>query len=135
NFFGKKIYFRGIIEFSNVCAKDCGYCGIRKHMPAEHVRRYTMTKEEILAGANFAYENGYGSLMLQSGELPNEKRLAFLADVVREIKRVTIARDEEKQQRNKHAQTTTTTPNEVAKIANEMNEENPAQMSVAGGYC
>ena len=28
--FGKKIYFRGIIEFSNFCKCDCYYCGIRK---------------------------------------------------------------------------------------------------------
>ena len=31
-FFGNEIYYRGIVEFSNVCQNDCGYCGIRKHM-------------------------------------------------------------------------------------------------------
>jgi hypothetical protein len=35
-FFGDKIYYRGIVEFSNVCANDCGYCGIRKHQPGIH---------------------------------------------------------------------------------------------------
>ena len=29
-FFGDEVYLRGIVEFSNVCANDCGYCGIRK---------------------------------------------------------------------------------------------------------
>ena len=29
-FFGEEVYLRGIVEFSNVCANDCGYCGIRK---------------------------------------------------------------------------------------------------------
>ena len=29
-FIGKKVWFRGLIEFSNVCGKDCLYCGIRK---------------------------------------------------------------------------------------------------------
>lgn len=24
--------FKGIVEFSNVCSKDCYYCGIRKHV-------------------------------------------------------------------------------------------------------
>lgn len=28
-YFGKDVCFRGIIEFSNVCQLDCGYCGIR----------------------------------------------------------------------------------------------------------
>ena len=107
HYFGKHIYFRGIVEFSNVCAKDCGYCGIRKHMPAGTVNRYTMSKEEIIDSAMFAYDNEYGSLMLQSGELPNDKRLAFLVDLVGEIKKVTIARDEEKRAQllqNKDAQ-------------------------------
>lgn len=27
---GEKVYLRGLIEFSNICAKDCLYCGIRK---------------------------------------------------------------------------------------------------------
>jgi len=27
---GNKVFFRGLIEFSNVCSKDCYYCGIRK---------------------------------------------------------------------------------------------------------
>ena len=29
-FFGDEVFLRGIVEFSNVCANDCGYCGIRK---------------------------------------------------------------------------------------------------------
>jgi biotin synthase len=28
-YIGKKVWFRGLIEFSNVCGKDCLYCGIR----------------------------------------------------------------------------------------------------------
>ena len=27
--FGKKVYFRGIIEFTNICKNNCYYCGIR----------------------------------------------------------------------------------------------------------
>lgn len=30
--FGTRVYARAIVEFSNVCTKDCLYCGIRKHM-------------------------------------------------------------------------------------------------------
>ena len=26
---GSAVYYRGIIEFSNICARDCYYCGIR----------------------------------------------------------------------------------------------------------
>jgi len=26
---GRKVYFRGLIEYSNYCSKNCLYCGIR----------------------------------------------------------------------------------------------------------
>lgn len=63
---GTTVYFRGIIEFSNVCAKDCFYCGIRKSNP--HVERYQMTQDEIVNAAIWAHQRGYGSIVLQSGE-------------------------------------------------------------------
>jgi len=65
-----KVYFRGLIEFSNHCSKNCFYCGIRKSNP--HVKRYNLTDEEILEAARFAWSNRYGSLVLQSGELEGE---------------------------------------------------------------
>lgn len=27
---GRVVYYRGLVEFSNYCIKDCKYCGIRK---------------------------------------------------------------------------------------------------------
>ncbi len=27
---GNKVFYRGLIEFSNICSKNCLYCGIRK---------------------------------------------------------------------------------------------------------
>ncbi|BBE19027.1 [FeFe]-hydrogenase maturation protein HydE [Aquipluma nitroreducens] len=64
---GNKVYFRGLVEFSNICAKDCLYCGIRKSN--EKVIRYEATDEEILETCRFAWENRFGSVVLQSGEL------------------------------------------------------------------
>lgn len=66
-YIGNKVWFRGLIEFSNVCGKDCLYCGIRKGN--KNLRRYNLSDEEILAAAAFAHENRYGSIALQSGEL------------------------------------------------------------------
>ena len=43
---GKKVFFRGLVEFSNVCSKDCLYCGIRKSN--EKVIRYNASDDEIL---------------------------------------------------------------------------------------
>jgi len=64
---GNKVFFRGLVEFSNICSKDCLYCGIRKSN--EQVVRYEASDEEILAACRFAWENRFGSVVLQSGEL------------------------------------------------------------------
>ena len=36
-YIGNTVYLRGLIEMSNMCAKDCLYCGIRKSN--SHVNR------------------------------------------------------------------------------------------------
>jgi len=64
---GRRVYFRGLVEFSNICTKDCLYCGIRKSN--KRVSRYDLTDDEILEACHFAWENRFGSVVLQSGEL------------------------------------------------------------------
>jgi biotin synthase len=64
---GRRVSMRGLIEAGNVCAKDCRYCGIRASN--RNVTRYQLTQEEIVAGARFAAESGYGSVVIQSGEI------------------------------------------------------------------
>lgn len=64
---GNRVYFRGLIEFSNICHKNCLYCGIRRDN--HFVNRYSLSDEEVISAARYASENKYGSLVLQSGEL------------------------------------------------------------------
>ncbi len=81
---GNKVYFRGIVEFSNICRKDCYYCGIRRSNQA--VERFQMTHAEIVNAAIWAYENDYGSLVLQSGERNDANFADFIADILTEVK-------------------------------------------------
>jgi biotin synthase len=83
---GKKVYFRGIIEFSNVCRKNCYYCGIRKDN--KNLTRYSMGLDEIVESARWAYEAGYGSVVLQSGERKNKTFARFIEKAVKGIKKV-----------------------------------------------
>jgi biotin synthase len=83
----KKVYLRGIIEFSNICVKDCRYCGIRKSN--KNVKRFEMSKEEIIKSALWIYENQYGSLVLQSGERSDPAFVDFIEDTLKEIKEKT----------------------------------------------
>ncbi|MBN1791072.1 MAG: [FeFe] hydrogenase H-cluster radical SAM maturase HydE [Bacteroidales bacterium] len=83
---GNKVYFRGLIEFSNVCLKNCLYCGIRRGNVL--VNRYNLHMDEILAAARFAFENNYGSLVLQSGELETGNFVRQVEKILREIHRI-----------------------------------------------
>lgn len=81
--YGKEVYVRGLIEFSNICKNDCYYCGIRKSNA--NVERYRLTPEEILQCAEEGYALGFRTFVLQSGEdswFTTER----VADLVRTIK-------------------------------------------------
>jgi biotin synthase len=81
---GKKVYFRGLIEISNVCEKNCLYCGIRKDN--KNVERYMMQEDEIVEHALQAYELSYGSIVIQSGEIKSDEFTAKISRVIEKIK-------------------------------------------------
>lgn len=78
------VYFRGIIEFSNICQNDCLYCGIRRSN--NRLKRYWMGKEEILNCVEFCNKANYRSIVLQSGEQRAKKFTDFVVDAVSTIK-------------------------------------------------
>ena len=81
--FGKKIFIRGIIEFSNCCRKNCNYCGIRRGNT--DVVRYQMSPDEIVAQAAENLKHGLKTVVLQSGEdLTYTKEI--LVDIIKRIK-------------------------------------------------
>jgi len=83
-YIGKKVWFRGLIEFSNICSKNCLYCGIRKGNM--NLKRYSLTDDEILTAAKFAYDNHYGSIALQSGELESHLVTDRIESLLHKIK-------------------------------------------------
>ena len=81
---GNKVYYRGLVELSNACTKDCLYCGIRSSN--DNVHRYNITDEEVLEVAKFAWDNKYGSIALQSGELRSPAFTKRISNLLRKIK-------------------------------------------------
>ncbi|WP_294463751.1 [FeFe] hydrogenase H-cluster radical SAM maturase HydE [uncultured Anaerofustis sp.] len=67
-YYGKDVYIRGLIEFTNYCKNDCYYCGIR--CSNKNADRYRLTKEEILLCAKEGYKLGFRTIVLQGGEDP-----------------------------------------------------------------
>ena len=83
---GRKVYFRGLIEYSNYCSKNCLYCGIR----AGNSRyiRYQMPDEEVLEAAKYAYDNKFASIVIQSGERNGRKFIDSIEKLLKEIHRM-----------------------------------------------
>ncbi len=83
-FVGDKVYYRGLIEFSNLCAKNCYYCGIRAGNKNTH--RYEVTEEEVVDAARYAWENKYGSIVIQAGERSDKQFVEGITRIVKKVK-------------------------------------------------
>jgi biotin synthase len=77
---GRKVHLRGLVEVSNVCSQDCLYCGIRRSNEA--LARYTIPAEEVLAAAAWAWQEGFGSVVLQSGERTDAAFIAYIEQLL-----------------------------------------------------
>ena len=81
---GRKVFLRGLIEYSNICTRNCLYCGIRKEN--HKIRRFQLSPEEILSAAALAHSYGYGSIVLQGGERSDKQAVDFITDIVGKIR-------------------------------------------------
>ncbi|TAM39069.1 [FeFe] hydrogenase H-cluster radical SAM maturase HydE [bacterium] len=82
-FCGDGIILRGIIEFSNFCARECFYCGLSKFN--HKLPRYRMSKSELLESAAYLASCNIKTAVLQSGEDPGLDPL-WLEDIILNIK-------------------------------------------------
>lgn len=83
---GNEVHLRGLLEFSNICRRNCAYCGLRRDN-AQAVR-YRLTPEDIVAIACEAEQLGFPTVVMQSGE---DTRFdgPCLAGIIAEIKKKT----------------------------------------------
>lgn len=65
-YYGNKVFIRGLIEFTNFCRNNCYYCGIRRDNG--NCERYRLSESDILACANEGYRLGFRTVVLQGGE-------------------------------------------------------------------
>lgn len=84
---GRSVFFRGLIEISNVCMRNCFYCGIRKDNAK--VQRYSMDEDEILHAAKKALDLHLGSIVLQSGEIQSSEFTERIEKLLLRIRRET----------------------------------------------
>ena len=89
-FTGRKVFLRGIIEVSNICTKDCYYCGIRRS--SRNIERFQLSMSEIVDAAMWANSHRYGSIVIQGGERSDEPFIKLIEDAVRAIKEQSAGR-------------------------------------------
>lgn len=88
SYLGEEVHLRGLIEFSNICKRNCLYCGLRRDNL--NVQRYRLTKEQIIEFAQKAVDYGYKTLVLQSGE-DEYFNTDLLCEIISEIKKLGVA--------------------------------------------
>ena len=82
--YGREIFTRGLIEFTNYCRNDCYYCGIRKSN--KKAFRYRLTPQQILDCCRLGYELDYRTFVLQGGEDPwfTDERMEKIVSQIRQ---------------------------------------------------
>lgn len=80
---GDAVQIRALIEFSNICARKCNYCGLRSSN--NKVTRYRMEPDEIVDLALYLSGKDLKTIVLQSGE-DSYYTGEVMADIVRRIK-------------------------------------------------
>ncbi|MBO7257247.1 MAG: [FeFe] hydrogenase H-cluster radical SAM maturase HydE [Bacteroidales bacterium] len=83
---GNKVYLRGLVEITNICRKNCLYCGIRRDNPSND--RYEIDIEDVIPAARFAYEQGYGSMVIQGGERHDKKFRDKITSILKEVRKI-----------------------------------------------
>ena len=87
---GPEVYLRGLIEISNICTKNCLYCGIRRDVRCP---RYELTDEEVLSAARVAASRRFGSVVIQGGERSDAAFIRKITRLLKEIKSIDTGDD------------------------------------------
>ncbi|MBV4414710.1 [FeFe] hydrogenase H-cluster radical SAM maturase HydE [Clostridium tyrobutyricum] len=85
---GDKVHLRGLIEFSNICKRNCMYCGLRHSNKS--IERYRIPPDKIIELAKKAVGYGYRTVVMQSGE-DDYYTVDMMKYIISNIKKMDIA--------------------------------------------
>ena len=86
-YIGNTVHLRGLIEYSNICGKNCLYCGLRRDN--RRIKRYRLTNQEVIDTALLAYKLRFGSVAIQAGELSSPAFVDNIESLIRTIRKLT----------------------------------------------
>lgn len=84
---GNKVYYRGLVEYSNRCSKNCLYCGIRGGNTK--VERYEVEDHEFMGAIEYAWKNNFGSVVIQTGERSDKAFVHKITSLIEQVVKMT----------------------------------------------
>jgi biotin synthase len=84
--FGRQVFVRGVVEISNYCRENCGYCGMRRSNRT--LERYRAKVDELAEQLVHRRPRSVTDISLQAGEDPRSVREVALP-LIRILKRET----------------------------------------------
>lgn len=81
---GDNVYLRGLIEVTNICKKDCLYCGIRSSN--KNVDHYQLSFDDVKKSIQYSIDQRFGSIVIQGGERTDENFILFIEQIVKYAK-------------------------------------------------
>ncbi len=79
---GERLALRALIEISSICKNSCLYCGLNRYN--KKASRYAMSEQEILQCVKLAVDQGFNTVVLQSGE--DGRSTQSIAQIISTIK-------------------------------------------------
>ena len=87
-YLGDFVHLRGLLEFTNICKRNCLYCGLRRDN--KNIKRYRLSYEEIMDFAKKAVSYGYKTIVLQGGE-DDYFTVEKMTKIIKDIKALGVA--------------------------------------------
>ncbi|MGI5834693.1 MAG: radical SAM protein, partial [Bacteroidales bacterium] len=82
---GPRLHLRFLLELSNVCSRDCLYCGVRRSN--REIERYSLQPEVAMEVLRRAKSRGYCNIVLQAGERSDKTFTRAVTRLVEELRR------------------------------------------------
>ena len=77
---GKFIYLRALIELSNICQKNCYYCGLRKDNL--QLSRYLLPEKEVKNIIDSLNRKNFASFLIQAGERQDKIFIEYISQII-----------------------------------------------------
>ena len=85
-YIGNEVHLRGLIELTNKCSKNCYYCGIGASNTK--LTRFMVSLPEVEKAIQFTYDNKYGSIVIQTGEIQSEEFTVMIENILHSVTRI-----------------------------------------------